>query len=227
MRTPGHEMDLAMGFLLTEGVVRSPAEVGAIAFCPEGGLGGVNEVRVTLSESRGPQRPASAHRRVFSSCSICGADMIRWVAEDIAPFDRPAGRLRPQDIFAVAAAMRQGQALFQRTGGTHAAALTAAPVSPEQVLVREDIGRHNALDKAVGALARMGRSPAGMLLMLSGRLSFEMAAKAARAGIGDVAAVSAPTELAVALGRRLRMFLTGFVRQETMTIYSGEEALAV
>jgi FdhD protein len=152
--------------------------------------------------------------------------MIEEEAAGIAPFRRPAGRIAPGDIFILAEAMKASQELFKRTGAAHGAALGMSSARPDSgTLVREDIGRHNALDKAIGAAARRGIPLSESLLLLSGRLSFEMVAKAARAGISDVAAVSAPSALAVALGRTLNMFLAGFVRNRTMTVYSGANAL--
>jgi FdhD protein len=228
MRTPGNEEDLALGFLLTEGLIRSAAEVGAISFCRDGAAGVRNEVRVHLASGVKPARPLPAHRKVYSSCGICGADMIAETAAGIAPFSRSPGRIAPGDIFALAEAMKSLQSLFKRTGAAHGAAVAAPSVHPDsEIIVREDIGRHNALDKAVGAAARQGIPLSECLLLLSGRLSFEMVSKAARAGISDIAAVSAPSALAVTLGRSLNMFLAGFVRNQTMTVYSGADALHI
>ena len=152
--------------------------------------------------------------------------MVEELATDIPPFDRPPSGIMAADVFAVAEAMRQRQAIFRQTGATHAAALAQPPVSPgSDVIVREDLGRHNALDKVVGAAAQRGPLAPGLLLVLSGRLSLEMVAKAARAGISSVAGVSAPSALAVDLARKLRMFLAGFVRDRAMTVYSGADAL--
>ena len=222
MRTPGDEEELALGYLLTEGLVRSPKDVGAITFCPEGR----NKVLVHLASGVEAPSPLPSHRRVFSSCGICGAEAIEEVARDLPRFALSPGRLAPGDIFALAEAMRRGQERFRRTGGTHAAALARPPVTSEvEAIVREDIGRHNALDKAVGVAARREWGFEGLLLLLSGRLSFEMVAKAARAGICDVAGVSAPSAPAVQLAERLNMFLAGFVRGNTMTVYAGRDAL--
>jgi len=226
MRTPGQELELALGFLLTENIVRSPDEVGAVSFCPAGGDGERNEVRVTLAAGARERTGLPLHRRVFSSCGICGHEAIEEVARDVAPFRRPAGRLAARDVFRLEDAMLGAQKHFRRTGGSHAAALAEVPVGPEsEVIVREDIGRHNALDKVVGAAAARRRLSPNMLFLLSGRATFEIVAKAARAGLSDVAAVSAPSELSVQLARKLNMFLAGFVRNGTMTVYSGREAL--
>jgi FdhD protein len=223
MRTPGGEAELALGFLLTEGIVRSAAEVGAVSFCRDGSLGAAGEVDVRLVGGAAG-RPVRRYRDIFSSCSLCGDEWIEEVAADLPPFERPAGRLRAADILRVAETMAGAQPGFAATGGAHAAALAELPF--ETAVVREDLGRHNALDKAVGAALTGGMDLGSSLLVLSSRLSFEMAAKAARAGICDVAGVSAPSAAAVRLARRLGMFLAGFVRGGTMTVYAGLEALA-
>lgn len=223
MRTPGSGTDLTLGFLLTEGIVASQAEVGAVSFCRDGSLGAAGEVDVRLVGMAAAQ-PLPRYRDVFSSCSLCGDEWIDALAEDLPRFDRPPARLRPADVFRMADAMAGGQHVFRRTGGAHAAALAVPPF--ESAVVREDLGRHNALDKAVGAAVVGGMDLGRSLLLLSSRLSFEMVAKAARAGICDVAGVSAPSAPAVRLAHRLGMFLAGFVRGETMTVYAGVEALA-
>jgi FdhD protein len=223
MRTPGDETELALGFLLTEGIVRSAAEVGVVAFCRDGEVGAAGEVDVRLVGDAA-NRPLPRYRDIFSSCSLCGDEWIETLAEDLAAFERPSARLRAEDVLRMAEAMGNCQPIFRVTGGAHAAALSEPPF--ETVLVREDLGRHNALDKAVGAGLVRGLDLPRCLLMLSSRLSFEMVAKAARAGVSDVAGVSAPSAAAVRLARRLRMFLAGFVRGGTMTVYAGADALA-
>jgi FdhD protein len=227
MRTPGNEVDLALGWLLTEGVVASADEVGAIAFC-KAAADGVNVVRVSLAGGSEPARVVAPHRRVFSSCSICGAEQIEEVARDLRPFSLERGRLSCSGITAMAGQMRQRQAHFRTTGASHAAGIAPRPLDDASLagmIVREDIGRHNALDKAVGAAAALELDLRQRVLCLSGRLSFEMVAKAARAGVADVVAVSAPTALAVDLAVRLGMFLAGFARGEDFTVYAGIEAL--
>jgi len=227
MRTPGGEEELALGYMLTEGIIGVADEVGAISFCSDPGAGATNEVRVQLVSSSKPSGLSERYREVFSSCSVCGEDMLEAYGRDLRPFDLGRSRFRPSDVFRLARAMEAEQSVFRRTGGAHAAALSETPISPgASCLVREDIGRHNALDKVVGAAARRGISLERAMLLLSGRLSFEMVVKAARAGIGAVTGVSAPSALGVAFAARLGMFLAGFARGDTMTVYTGHEALS-
>jgi len=227
MRTPGSEVELALGFLLSEGLAQSMSDVATVTFCREGEFGPAGEVRIQLT---GDMRQPIQHRyrEVFSSCSLCGLELIEAYADDLQAFHREPGRLRADDVFLLRDAMDGVQAAFRQTGGSHGAAVCELPVDAEGrgAVVREDVGRHNALDKAVGAAAGQGQNFERSLVVLSGRLSFEMVAKAARAGLSDVAAVGAPSALGIDLARRLGMFLAGFVRGHAMTVYSGIEALA-
>lgn len=224
MRTPGAEVELALGFLFSEGLALGMADIAAVTYCREGQTGPAGEVRVQLTgEMRQPIQ--HRYREVFSSCSLCGLELIEAYADDIPPFGPGAERLAVGEVLRLRDAMDGTQDVFRRTGGSHAAAVAELPVNPALAVVREDVGRHNALDKAAGAAIAQGLAPGRSLLMLSGRLSFEMVAKAARAGFRDVAAVGAPTALGVDLARRLGMFLTGFVRGDRMTVYAGAEAL--
>ncbi|MCY2930774.1 MAG: formate dehydrogenase accessory sulfurtransferase FdhD [Planctomycetota bacterium] len=228
MRTPGHEADLALGLLVTEGLVASAQAVGAIGFCPEGGFE-PNVVQVTLAEGS-LATPLPAHRRVFSSCALCGAEQIEQAAAGLTPFPPRPRTLSPSALTGLARHMGQGQVVFPLTGASHAAAVAMRPLDAAalaRAIVREDIGRHNALDKAVGAALNAEFDLCRAVLCLSSRLSFEMVAKAARAGLADVIGLSAPTALAVALARRLGMFLAGFVRGETFTVYSGDDVLSI
>jgi FdhD protein len=225
MCTPGEEIPLSIGYLYTEGMIHSEKEIGAIGFCREESG---NVVRVIPAEGADFASRLPEHRAVFSSCSICGREAIASVTGTLEPFAWRKGRLSPQAIVELGAMIDDKQRLFRRTGGAHAALLVLVSegmIVPESAILKEDVGRHNALDKAVGE-ALLRRIPfEESLLMLSGRLSFEMVAKAARAGISDVAAVSAPTALAVELARRLEMFLVGSVRGEIGIVYTGKEAL--
>ena len=226
MRTPGHEIELAIGYLLTEGLIRSMSDLGAVSFCSAEG-GQPNVVRVTPAAGRALAAP-DRYRAIFSSCSLCGKEALDELAREVPAFERDPARLTALGIAEMGRVMRERQAWFRATGASHAAGLALRPLdraSLDAMIVREDIGRHNALDKAAGAALARGMDLRRGVLFLSGRLSLEMVAKAARAGIRDVAGVSAPTSLAVDLARRLGMFLAGFARGESFTIYAGAEAL--
>jgi FdhD protein len=225
MCTPGEEIPLSIGYLYTEGVIHSEKDIGAIGFCREEAG---NVVRVIPAEGADFVSRLTEHRAVFSSCGICGREAIGSVTDTLEPFAGRKGRVSPQAIVELGAMMNDLQHLFRRTGGAHAAVLVLVSegmIVPESAILREDVGRHNALDKVVGEALLRRISFKESLLMLSGRLSFEMVAKAARAGISDVVAVSAPTALAVELAHRLNMFLVGSARGETGIVYTGKEAL--
>jgi FdhD protein len=167
---------------------------------------------------------------VFSSCSICGSEAIHEVTSTRQPFLKPPGRISAEVISELGEYMESEQRFFRRTGGTHAAVLAQIDeggVVAGSAIIKEDIGRHNALDKVIGEALRRNISLENSFLFLSGRVSFEMVAKAARAGISDMAAVSAPTALAVDLAKQLGMFLVGFARGKSAVVYSGRDALAV
>jgi FdhD protein len=225
MCTPGDEIPLALGYLLTEGIIRSMSDIGAIGFCREESG---NVVRVASSIGADLLSRLDAYRIVFSSCGICGREAIQAVTSCRPPFVKQKGRLSPRAISDLERFMNFGQHYFRRTGGTHAAVLAqieGGNIVARSAVVKEDIGRHNALDKAVGEALMRGVPFDDSFLFLSGRTSFEMVAKAARAGISDLAAVSAPTALAVELARQLGMLLVGFARGESAVVYSGKEAL--
>ena len=225
MCTPGDEISLALGYLLTEGIIRSMSDIGAIAFCREESG---NVVRVAPGNGTDLLAGLDAYRTVFSSCSICGREAIQAVTSCLRPFAKQGERLSPEAIFELGEFMNVNQQYFRRTGGTHAAVLAQIEkgrIVAESAIVKEDIGRHNALDKAVGEALRRKAPFGDSFLFLSGRMSFEMVAKAARAGISDLAAVSAPTALAVELAKQLGMFLVGFARGKSAVVYSGKDAL--
>ncbi|WP_285584169.1 formate dehydrogenase accessory sulfurtransferase FdhD [Actinoallomurus iriomotensis] len=229
MRTPGDDFELAAGFLVGEGVVARADEIRAIAYCAgatdEGG-NTYNIVDVRLAD--GVVLPDFTLERNFyttSSCGLCGKaslDAVRTVARWSVRED-PL-RLDPEAVAALPDRLRAAQRVFARTGGLHAAGLFDASGSP--LCVREDVGRHNAVDKLVGwALQRDLLPLAGTTLLVSGRASFELAQKAVMAGIPAMAAVSAPSSLAVELAEETGLTLIGFLRGTTMNVYTGAERL--
>jgi FdhD protein len=224
MRTPvpGQDSELALGFLLAEAIV-DLEQVGRISECrSDGGDGGVVDVLL-----RPGARPADGWQRDFyttSSCGICGKQSIEAVRASAAPVpDGP--QVSSATLSALPDALRARQRVFDRTGGLHAAALFTP--AGDVVEVREDIGRHNAVDKLVGRAAMDGLLPLhGHLLMVSGRVSFEIVQKALAAGLPLVAAVSAPSTLAVRLARESNMTLVGFLREGAFNVYAGSERIA-
>lgn len=227
MRTPGDDVSLVAGLLATEGLVRSPGDLARIAPCrrvPPEAEGNVLDVELA---GDAPFQWSRARRYlvVNSSCGLCGAERIGQVLRLIEPGMRGD---RVEVPFATLAALpdglRRGQRLFERTGGSHAAALFDA--AGRRLGLAEDIGRHNAVDKLLGRQFLRGRWPlAGRVLVVSGRASFEIVQKAAVAGIPVVAAVSAPSTLAIDLAKKSGMTLVGFLRGGSGVAYAGEERL--
>ncbi|KPC95276.1 formate dehydrogenase accessory sulfurtransferase FdhD [Streptomyces albus] len=230
MRTPGDDFALAAGFLVSEGVIGSAEELATIVYCggarDEGG-NTYNVVDVRLAPGV-PVPDVSLERNVYttSSCGLCGKaslDAVRTTAR----WRLDAGRPREVTtglLSALPDRLRAAQRVFDRTGGLHAAGL----FSPEGELldVREDVGRHNAVDKLVGNAVRAGGLPLrDALLMVSGRASFELVQKAVMAGVPLLAAVSAPSSLAVDLAEEAGLTLVGFLRGESMNIYTGAHRL--
>ncbi len=225
MRTPGHDVELAVGFLISEGLI-VPADVLAVEVGDPGStVLPENELVVRL---RRPFDPSTVPARTFvasASCGICGRASLDDVAIRCAPI--PAGPVVVPDILLrLPDALRAGQAVFERTGGLHAAGLF--DVEGVLAALREDVGRHNAVDKLVGAAALAGELPLhDRLLLVSGRVSFEIVQKAAVAGIPIIAAVSAPTDLAVEAAERVGLTLVGFLRGDGFNVYAGRERIAV
>ncbi len=219
MRTPGHDRELAAGFLVTENLIRSAADIFDITQCGEAEGQVVN---VTLKNPAAFD-PAKLTRNVFSSssCGVCSKATIEAVRQSFAPVESDCA-IRAETLLRLPAALRERQETFNQTGGLHACALFDLEGNPRHV--REDVGRHNALDKLIGHALLEHRLPLrDQVLLLSGRVSFEMMQKALAAGIPIVAAISAPTTLAVEFARENNQTLVAFLRGETMNIYAGFE----
>jgi FdhD protein len=232
MRTPGDDFALAVGFLVSEGVLAAADEVANVVYCAGATADGANTYNVVdVTLAPGVPMPAiSLERNVYtsSSCGLCGKaslDAVRTATRlPIAAGGGP--RVTPGVLAALPGRLRAGQAVFDRTGGLHAAGLFSA--EGELLDLREDVGRHNAVDKLVGRALREGLLPLdGRILMVSGRASFELAQKAVMAGIPVLAAVSAPSSLAVDLARESGLTLVGFLRGDSMNVYAGEERVAL
>jgi FdhD protein len=223
MRTPGHDFELAAGFLRGEGIVRSRGDIAAIQ---SPGPAGSNIVRVDLAPGvRFDPMRLDRHFYTTSSCGVCGKGSLDAISNqgfEVVPkgtVQFPARLL--QDL---PGTLRKAQATFGETGGLHAAALFSS--SGELLAVREDVGRHNAVDKVIGFLLMEGvAAPGGSALLVSGRTSFELVQKTIAAGIPILAAVGAPSTLAVELAREFDLTLTGFVRDGRFNIYSGGERI--
>lgn len=221
MRTPGNDYELAVGFCFTEGLLDGAPVVG-VRYCADGSAVDSQFNVVTVETGGRAPTPTPRLGTTSSSCGLCGTEAIDQVADRLSPLDKGACPVIPVDVMAaVPDTVLGGQGLFTSTGAVHAAA--AFRPDGEIVLVREDVGRHNAVDKVVGRLVLDGALPAHDLgLFVSGRASFEMVQKAWAAGFGTVVAVSAPTALAVAMARRAGITLAGFVRAERLNLYAPE-----
>lgn len=223
MRTPGYDPELAVGFLYTEGLIRDRAEVVSSAACgPKSAGGACNIVQVVLSR---PFDGGSLKRNFFatSSCGVCGKATLEQVAVRCPPVG-PGPLVDRAVLVDLPGALRAAQAVFERTGGLHAAGLFDA--EGRLLALREDVGRHNAVDKLVGRMFLEGLLPlAGKILLVSGRTSFEILQKAAVAGVPIVCAVSAPSSLAVSVAERLGITLIGFLRGPGFNVYAHPERI--
>ena len=221
MRTPGNDFELAVGFLHAEGLLGG-APVRRVRYCGTGSAleTGFNVVDVETGGVAPP--PAARLGPVTAACGVCGTESVDRLAERLRPYPS-AMALDAAALVALAVvpdAVRARQSLFEATGAVHAAAVFD-PATGDVDLVREDIGRHNAVDKVVGRLLLDGALPAsGRGLLVSGRASFEMVQKSWAAGFPLVAAVSGPSSLAVATARRANLALVGFLREGSMTVYA-------
>ena len=234
MRTPGHDVELAHGYLFAEGVIAAASDVRTIRYCDgvdEQGRNTYNVLDVTLAADRTPALDAVLSRATrtgvtTSACGVCGSASIDAMrTRSRYPLVPAHPVLDPALVATLPARLREGQRVFRRTGGLHAAAL----VGPGGELgpVREDVGRHNAVDKVIGAALLAGELPGtDRILLTSSRASFELVQKAAMAGIPVLVAVSAPSSLAVELAADAGMTLIGFARDGAFNLYTGAERIA-
>ncbi len=229
MRTPGDDLDLAVGFLFTEGIVRDPADVVTAELCAgTEEPNSYNVVRVNLA-AHVPEPAVDVSRSFYttSSCGVCGKASLEAVRtrSRYQVADDPV-QVSPEVLAVLPERLREAQKVFARTGGLHAAGLFTADGQLEAV--REDVGRHNAVDKLIGWAVRQERLPLRQrVLVVSGRASFELTQKAWMAGIPVLAAVSAPSTLAVDLAEEAGMTLLGFLRGSTMNVYTGTHRLTL
>ena len=224
MRTPGNDNELAAGFLFSEGVVRLPTDIDDIVGCGSnnGAHGGQNIVKVRLADHAKVEWPKlQRHFYATSSCGVCGkASLDALEVPGICAIADDGFQIHSNLICTLQDKLRARQSVFDQTGGLHAAALFTA--AGELLALREDVGRHNAVDKLLGAQFLAGNAPLSRhLLFLSGRASFELVQKALVAGVPMIVAVGAPSSLAVELAKRFNISLVGFARGERFNIYNG------
>lgn len=222
MRTPGHDFELATGLLITEGLVERDAVEG-VAYCEEPDAQRYNVVTV---RTRTHFDLGSAERNFLmaSSCGVCGKAALEAITVRCTPLE-PGPTICSDVLLRLPDVLREHQRVFDRTGGLHAAGLF--DTGGGFLLVREDVGRHNAVDKVVGAMALFGAAPDGAVLLVSGRLSFEIVQKAAVARIPIICAISAPSSLAVQAAEDLGLTAIGFLRPDGFNIYSHPERVRI
>ena len=230
MRTPGSDFELSAGFLYGEGIVATREEIRAITYCLDDGVDAeqrYNIVNVELPAGVNPDlRMLERHFYTNSSCGVCGKASLEALEIRGCPMVAPGPVVTPEVIYTLPDQLRRAQRLFETTGGLHAAALFDA--AGDLVTLREDVGRHNAIDKLVGWALLQDRLPlTDHIVMVSGRSSFEILQKCVAAGAPIVCAVSAPSSLAVDVARRFGVTLVGFLRGRRFNIYAGEERIAV
>ncbi|MFB6893514.1 formate dehydrogenase accessory sulfurtransferase FdhD [Kitasatospora sp. NPDC056327] len=230
MRTPGQDFDLVAGFLVGEGLVHRAEDLAALRYCAGTDEDGANTYNVVDATLRGAARalPLSAHRNLLttSACGLCGRDTVDAVRTHVRhPVGDDPLTVPPTLLYALPERLRAAQRTFDSTGGLHAAGLFDGRTG-ELLCAREDVGRHNAVDKVVGWALREDRLPlTGHVLLVSGRASFELTQKAALAGAPLLAAVSAPSSLAADLAEELGLTLVGFLRGEGANVYTRPDRI--
>lgn len=228
MRSPGHDFELAAGFLYGEGIVHHRQDIHRIRYCVDAEVDGeqqLNIVNVALRDGLMPNlQPLERHFYTTSACGVCGKANLEALKIRGCPAMTPGPEIPAEIIYTLPDRLRSAQRVFSSTGGIHAAALFNA--QGELLCVREDVGRHNALDKLVGAAFLNGELPwSDRILLVSGRSSFEILQKSLAAGVPIVCAVSAPSSLAVSLAQEFGMTLIGFLRGQRFNVYAGIERI--
>ena len=217
MRTPGHDFELAAGWLVHEGVT-SPGDVRAVRYCTDADLGPLEEFNVVTVDLATPPLSLPTARLVNSACGVCGTDTVEDVLAAATP-PRPA-ILELTTLLDLPERLRARQPGFGKTGGLHAAGLFE--LDGNAVVVREDVGRHNAVDKVIGAQI-LAADPVPPVLVLSGRIGFELVQKAVVSGVSAIVAVGAPTSLALSLAHDAGLVLAGFTRSQRCVVYAGAD----
>jgi FdhD protein len=232
MRTPGHDFELAVGMLYAEGLL-SPGSLGSVAYCTDRELTREQEFNVVTVALAGPP-PRAPHGRpdtvtaAASACGVCGADSISEVLalSDVRGALAPEAAVVPTEVLnSLPARLREAQRVFATTGGLHAAGLFDS--TGDLLVLREDIGRHNAVDKVVGARLLADSPTATPVLCVSGRIGFEIVQKAVAAGTGVLAAIGAPSSLAVRLADEAGLGLVGFLSDHRFVVYAGGDRIGV
>jgi FdhD protein len=235
MRTPGHDFELAAGFLFGEGLIQGAGDLHTVAYCTDHTLTPDEEFNVVTAELTGPPLRAPAGRydgptAGSSACGVCGKQSVDDVLSTAQPPASGSDRAHRSSVAAdviesLPRRLRAAQRIFDSTGGLHAAALFDP--SGEPVVVREDIGRHNAVDKVFGSRILAAQPTDLAVLCVSGRIGFELAQKAVAAGVGVIAAVGAPSSLAVQLAEQAGLCMVGFVREDRFVVYTEPERIGV
>jgi FdhD protein len=225
MRTPGQDFALAAGFLYTEGILKESRQIGSIARCSSPEKGSADNVVDVLTSSEAPRPEEGWQRRFYlsSSCGICGRSSIDAVRQALPPLV-DASQFDPEMLYTLPDLLREAQRVFSETGALHAAALFTRQGGLQAIM--EDVGRHNAVDKIIGSrFLEDGIPLREHVLLVSGRLSFEITQKALMAGIPALSGISGASSLAVDLAREAGMLLVGFLRGRSMQVYAGSERL--
>jgi FdhD protein len=228
MRTPGNDFELAVGFLHAEGVIGSRDDVAQVSYCVDPDIDAGQQYNIVNVALRGGVMPdlAPLERHFFttSACGVCGKASLEALQMRNCPVIPPGPEVAVETLYRLPDRLQAAQGLFRKTGGLHAAALFDP--AGEVIVVREDVGRHNALDKLVGWALLEGRLPLhDRILLVSGRTSFEILQKSVVAGIPVVCAVSAPSSLAVDIAREFGVTLVGFLRGERCNVYAGRHRI--